>query len=670
MSHKFKSASRLTIIFILAVVLSGSVLAYFSINNISNLKELTEKKIIEEQRELSAAFSAALQNKLDTITAGLGNEDDKPELTLDALARRANEFDFRIHPFILNRNGNFAYPNFEGIHDRVQRTGLSERFISSFREGEAAEFAEKDLRKAENQYLYCLNYATGSSDSAKALNALGRVAVKLNNDDDVLTRYSAIALKYFHVCDENRYPYVYYALPQLLKISATYHDEKLVPLIEFSLEKMESGLIPLNYSTEELLVLIRRWIKESALPGSDKMIHINGLIENLDQKLQFVKIYGKELTELLGKNNWDTYYKTSNDFLTVSSTSGDGNDFFLIHRYTDYLAGFSVNRNKLLDTLLKADILKDFNFDYIIEFPIGYSANSSGDNLVFSSQLNPCFQDQMIWIRLKDKDLINDIVRRRAWIYGIASLMLLLAMVLGVALILRDIAREKRLARLRSDFISNVTHELKTPLTSIRMYAESLMLGRVKSATTRHDYLSVVVNESERLKRMINNILEFSKMEKSKQEYHPVETRLSDVLLKAISDLKYWLDEKGFELAAEIDRDITVEVDPEKLHQVYTNLLSNAIKYSGDSREIKIRLYRNANETVTEIEDAGIGIARENQERIFEEFYRVERQDSGEITGTGLGLTVAREIVEAHNGKIVVESEIGKGSKFTVRIPE
>jgi len=369
---------------------------------------------------------------------------------------------------------------------------------------------------------------------------------------------------------------------------------------------------------------------------------------------------------MLEKSNWDDYFTAGNDFKIVNSSSGEDNRFFLINPNSKDPAGFLLNRNHLFDTLVKADLQEGFDFDYIINFPDGYFANNEGQNLIYSSQLNPYFPGQMIRIRLGDEDLISDLVRRRSWIYGIASVLLLVAMVLGVALILRDIAREKHLARLRSDFISNVTHELKTPLTSIRMYAESIMMGRIKSATGQKDYLSVVVNESERLKRMINNILEFSKMEKQKQEYHPVETRLSDILLKAINDMRYWLEEKGFKLKTEIDRDITVEVDPDKFHQVYTNLLSNAIKYSGDSRKISIRLFRNSNVVITEVEDEGIGIAKENLTKIFEEFYRVERQESGDITGTGLGLTVAREIVEAHNGKILVDSEIGKGSRFSV----
>ncbi len=233
-------------------------------------------------------------------------------------------------------------------------------------------------------------------------------------------------------------------------------------------------------------------------------------------------------------------------------------------------------------------------------------------------------------------------------------------------MILRDIAREKHLANLRSNFISNVTHELKTPLTSIRMYAESLMMRRVKSDSGKRKYLSVIVNESERLKRMINNILEFSKMEKSRQEYHPVETNLSEILDAAILDINYWLEKKGFNMITEIDRDIKVKVDPEKFYLVYSNLLSNAIKYSGDSKNIRVRLYKDSDSLITEFEDEGIGIEAENLIKIFEEFFRVERNESGNITGTGLGLTVVKEIVEAHQGKIKVESEVGKGSKFSV----
>jgi len=666
MNHKIRPSSRLTIIFILALVLSGSILTYFSINNISNLKELTEKRIIEEQRELYARFSVALQNKIEEVTAGFNDETDQSGLMKDSLIKRAADHDFIIQPFILKTSGQFIFPNFIGIPESLQGPTFSNRFNTAFNEGETAEFTEKNAVKAEKYYRLSLNYSTEENDSVKALNALGRISVKLNHVDDALDRYSLVILDYFQVTDRNGFPYVYYALPQLIRLPLANHAEKILSAIEFSLEKMTYGSIPLNFYTEELLILITNWLQENNFNSSGKLTHILKLIKGLNQQVQFVNVYGNELSELIKKGNTDNNFTTGNNFKIVNSFSGSNQEFFLIITNFKDHAGFLADRNKLFDTIVKTDLQDGLEFDYKIEFPGTNNLNSTGHNLVFSSQLTPWFSDHLIEIKLIDENLIKDFVKRRSWIWGFASVLLLVAMCFGVVLILRDIAMERNLARLRSDFISNITHELKTPLTSIRMFAESLMMGRIKSEKGQKDYLSVVINESERLKRLINNILEFSKMEKEKQEYHPVEVRLSDILLSAVSDMNYWLEEKGFTLMTEIDRNIIVSVDTDKFHQVYTNLLSNAIKYSGDSRKISIRLFRNSNGVITEVEDEGIGIAKDNLAKIFEEFYRVEQRESGDITGTGLGLTVAREIVESHGGKILVDSEIGKGSKFSV----
>ncbi len=148
MDHKI-IASRLTVIFILAVVLSGSVLTWFSINNISNLKELTEKRILEEQRELTARFSSAIRNNLEKIATSLTEETILSPVLKDSLIKRTSEYDFIIQPFILKKNGQFLYPNFTGITENPAGSKLSARFRSAFRTGEEAEFAEKNPGKAK-----------------------------------------------------------------------------------------------------------------------------------------------------------------------------------------------------------------------------------------------------------------------------------------------------------------------------------------------------------------------------------------------------------------------------------------------------------------------------------------------------------------------------------------
>jgi len=667
MNRGLKPVSRLTIVFILAVLLSGSVLAWFSINNISNLKELTEKRILEEQRVLSERVLKAISAMLEDVIAGLSVGNVPLASFREDLEKRADEFDFVTQSFILLNNRQFFYPNFINAPLPATDNKPSATFYSSFTAGEAAEFAEHDLLKARSHYLAGLKYASGEFDTARSLNALGRVAVKITDYENAITLYSRIIKDYPGVTDANGMPYSLYALQQLLRIADQNNFGKTVPAVRLCLEKMADGIIPLTHGTDELLELIAGYLDKNDSGNQDERARMASFLENLKEQSRLMTTYGDELRELVEKRNLDEYPSAGNGFVLADPASGLVNEFFLVNAAGENHLGFLIDSEKLLDTVMATELQSGLEFDYIINFPASFNREiAADDRLIYRSQLNPFFPGQLMVIKMSDKTLISDIVRRRGLIYGIASVMLLVAMLLGVALILRDISREKHLARLRADFISNVTHELKTPLTSIRMYAESLILGRVKSPEEQKEYLSVLVSETDRLKRMINNILEFSKTAKQKQDYHPVETSLADVLQEAVNDMNYWIEEKRFELVTDIDQDITVRVDAEKFRQVYTNLLNNAIKYSGDARKITIRLFRKADTVITEVEDEGIGIASENLSRIFEEFYRVEQQGSGNIAGTGLGLTVAREIVEGHGGKITVESEIGKGSRFSV----
>lgn len=666
MNSRFKPASRLSIIFILAVVISGSILTWFSINSISNLKELTEKRILEEQRELASSFSSAIQTQIEKVTSGFNDEISPVDLMKDSLINTSNAHGFITVPFILKNNGTFIFPNFKSIPENKINPKFSNRFKSTFLIGERAEFTTKNLKTAKKQYLSCLNYSKEINDSVKALNALGRVSVKLNEYENAIGHYKLIILNHFPVSSEVGIPYVYFAIPQLLKITNPDNCEEIVPLIEFCLEKIMSGAIPLNFNTEELLSLVIKWQAENTFNYPEKLSNINRLVKHINQQLQFINKYKNELSEFIRKGDPDNHINVGNDFKIVNSFPGDSQELLLVNTNFKNPAGFLINGEKLIEIINKKGLRSGFEFDYEIEFPTGYNFTSNEAKLIYTSQLNPYFPGQMIQIKLNDENLIKDFIKRRSWIYGIAAALLMVALFLGVALIVRDIAREKHLARLQADFISNVTHELKTPLTSIYMFAESLLLKRVKTASDRDEYLSIILEESERLKRMINNILEFSKLEKGKPEYHFVRSNLAEILNAAIHELNYWFEKEKFDVVTEIDKNLFAEVDPEKMKQAISNLLSNALKYSIDTKKIFIRLYKTINDIRIEIEDRGIGISDDELPRIFDKFYRIDQNES--IPGTGLGLTVVKEIVEAHNGKITVTSKIGKGSKFSITL--
>lgn len=249
------------------------------------------------------------------------------------------------------------------------------------------------------------------------------------------------------------------------------------------------------------------------------------------------------------------------------------------------------------------------------------------------------------------------------------GLILIFTMVAGY-LLLRDVSREIEVAEMRSHFVASVSHELKTPLTAIRMFAETLAMDRAPDERTRSEYLQTVVNESERLSRLVDNVLDFSRIEKGSKIYRMQRVSLGDVIRAAAMAMQYPLSQYGFILNVSIDEALPpVLADADALEQAVLNLLANAMKYSGDAREIDLRLMHSEREAVINVVDRGIGIADEDHSRIFEKFYRVRSVHSDRVAGTGLGLTLATHIVKAHGGRLQVSSKLGNGSTFSIYLP-
>jgi signal transduction histidine kinase len=253
-------------------------------------------------------------------------------------------------------------------------------------------------------------------------------------------------------------------------------------------------------------------------------------------------------------------------------------------------------------------------------------------------------------------------------IYGGAIALVLVILSAGVALLLRDISREARTNRLRSDFVSSVSHELKTPITLIRLYSETLLRPEAFREEDRDGFYRIIMRESERLGRLVDRILTFSRVERGDQVYSFEEGDVAPVIARVVEDYREYLERAGFRL----ERTLTpsappVRFDSGALSQAVVNLLDNAVKYSGENREIAVRLDAHNGHVRFEVEDYGLGIAAAEQERIFGRFYRVSN-GSGK-GGYGLGLFLVRHIMDAHGGRIEVDSEPGRGSRFRLMFP-
>jgi signal transduction histidine kinase len=240
----------------------------------------------------------------------------------------------------------------------------------------------------------------------------------------------------------------------------------------------------------------------------------------------------------------------------------------------------------------------------------------------------------------------------------------------GLYLAYTNVRREVHLARLKSDFVANVSHELKTPLALIRLFAETLELGRVQGAEKAKQYYRIINKESQRLTQLINNILDFSRIEAGRKQYRLVRTDVGRVVQEVLDAYRFPIEQQGFTLEVEMADDIPeAEIDPEGIEQALLNLVNNAIKYSRDDKYIKLSVRHEGGKILVSVADKGIGVAKADQKKIFEKFYRAENTLVHETKGSGLGLALVQHIMEAHGGSVELESTPGKGSTFTLVIP-
>jgi signal transduction histidine kinase len=231
-------------------------------------------------------------------------------------------------------------------------------------------------------------------------------------------------------------------------------------------------------------------------------------------------------------------------------------------------------------------------------------------------------------------------------------------------------ARLVELDRLKSDFLSTVSHELRTPLTSIRSFSEILLRYGVDDAEKRKKFVGIIQTEAERLTRMINDLLDLSKIESGKQEWRSETLELEVVFARALSTTQGLFDEKKLKGISEIEAQIPpVYADADQLHQVLTNLIANAVKFSPERGKIRLSGRRRDTFVQVSVEDEGPGIPPDKLEQVFERFQQVRDPQKSHPLGTGLGLTISREIVEKMGGRIWVESEPGAGAVFSFTVP-
>jgi signal transduction histidine kinase len=524
--------------------------------------------------------------------------------------------------------------------------------------GAEMEYSRKEFGEAVRQYKAALaGLEKGEPERCIVLNALARAQVKGGRYSEALGSLESIVGECRNLVDGKGYNLAIGAHLQILRLLKERSPEKL-------------GAAAERFSV---------WLVDPALPASAAQVIFAGrrarelLKENVS--IEIMPALGR--FEALARQEalyatFPALAKTIGGRAEIRSVKVEGARRLFVVKKTDVVSGFELvpqAQNPHLDRAIG-----EMGFEEIVatmhylEDPC--CADLDLGVVASSAYLKATDMSWRLDFVLTDSEALQNLAKSRATLYFWALIVLVAALLLGIGKTVQVMIRETRLSRLKTDFVSSVSHELRTPLTSIRMFTETLLLGRVKSQDEERECLETIGQETERLSRLVERILDFSRMEAGRKAYRFKPENIRGLVDAAVAACRPMIEKEGFEVGTKIPEDLPEpSVDHDAMVEVLINLLSNAIKYSPEGRRVDIAAAGEDGYIDLSVADQGVGISRADHKRIFEKFYRADDRLCAEVAGSGLGLSLVSYIVKAHGGEIKVDSTPGKGSTFTVRLP-
>lgn len=461
-------------------------------------------------------------------------------------------------------------------------------------------------------------------------------------------------------------------------------------------KQLETILYTINQNSENV---IYSWINQIDLPvdlQSDIIVNIvNHLFEN-NQAIRQLSFYSVDNLNLLAYYSDDNNRKVDKPNLQLANKlrkfadqkyqrieSVRNNEitnlyFMLKSGNNKILAGFSVLTNTFIEQNLKPGIqqISQDRFNIILVDSLMQTRNINSDTSLvqaYSDHVQELWYFPGVWVKISlQSATISELVSARSKNDNYVLWGLMFVVLIGITFVIVSIRKEIKLAEMKSEFVSNVSHEIRTPLALISMYAETLLLSRVKTEDKKQEYIKVIYHESNRLAGMVNRILSFSKMENSKRNYQFTNVNINELILEVCENFEPHFKSNNVNCTFRLTKnETTVFGDHEAIVESLINLVDNAIKYGklGD-KQLDISTRWDNGILVVAIEDNGIGISLKHQKHIFDKFYRVTQGNlAHKAKGSGLGLNIVQQIMKEHNGKITVRSKDGEGSCFSLFFP-
>lgn len=700
---RFKHVSARTKILLFAflfIILPSGILGYLGFRSIGNrglsLKENYQSMARLMRDELAREIAGLEDRFLREILDQEWTQDVREARLL--LGRILDRHPAIGETFIVGADGSLIHPEFclkPAIAHQTESARMSAARNPFIEQGERYEFAELDYRAAARSYEEAVMRAASPDLQSYARLLLGRCYFKMKDYSKAGEQYRLLSVESQDARSSDGTPLRIIGLFRLAETYASLGNrEKQVQMLLGLFEELSLG--PGGFESHEFyLDSVRdeldritegRTFEKSEQDRWDTLKQQDRIRTEKARRLEGARQALLSLVELdASSNRKATPGQVSPVASHVTTRDESGTPLRLGHLFLPANPELPTRR------ILAFEIDRGFVLNEI--FPRLMGRRESGENVRVSllseagpltslpeaspaaqplaaESLSEYFPGWTVALFDRGGKSIDQLVRREMRLYAAVFFGIAVLIFSGIVMTLRAATHEAETVRLKSDFISNVSHELKTPLSLIRLFGETLESDQLTDEQKRREFSRIIARESRRLGHLIDNVLDFSKIDSGRKEYAFERENLVKVVSDTVEAYRFYLRDQGFEFDISLlPGPIVMPIDKDAMAQALLNILNNAEKYSGEHKYIGVKMAIDGDQASIAVEDKGLGIPPTEVKHIFEKFYRGGHGSTREAQGCGLGLTIAKTTVESHGGRISVESELGKGSRFVIRLP-
>ncbi len=702
---QLKLRKRVVAIFVIAVMFPCVFLGYLGLKSIKQEKQWQQQLVLENLKSsLSLAIDHIESSLDDQVRASFGALPPPPSseptpVYVSSLRRFCAQSSLVERVFLLDSDLRVIFPrSFRGqkVAELSNRGNVQLPQSEHLHNGDLLE-PQGRLDEALIEYQRGLSAKISRFEQAAFLSRIGRCEFKKNNIDNARKTYQKIIEQDQNQFYGERIPYVLVAHLQLLEIAESTNDRPAIgrQLLELyrklveHFDKIERAQFSFYLDQVKVRIPnIRQFLSQSHLAELDSMADLEKEID--DEQALWEMLHSSVLPrveqERRSKRKEDARFNDIQGNREIRYLTGKADTLAWAfafqesdeHKDPIRIVGFKMRTNALADAakivLRESRPSEEVHVGLLgADNKLLYPMELSAPTVVLAapfSRFEGMASDTKLAMVAEGDNPLEAISSKSLLIYYVLVGSVIGLIALGFVLIFLYISREEQISLMKSEFIANVSHEIKTPIATIRTLAENLNEGWVADRTKQREYFHLIERESQRLTHLVENILDFSRTEKARKAYRVELTSVGDVIRKTIERFRLLVDGQGVVIKENVVGDLPqCDLDAEALEQALLNLLDNAVKYSREEKLVVLSAAAQGDSVIVKVSDRGVGIHDRDKERIFEKFYRSEPPDGKSIPGSGIGLTLVKEIVEAHGGKIKVESEVGKGSTFTLSLP-